>query len=220
MGKSTENNNKNFLKEGFTDASKHHKEYLGTAIPEDYFAKSKLSILNKIKKESIDDSFLKESNSEVTQHHKEYLGTDIPEDYFSKSKTSILDKIKEEVKVAEQPKKQIVFYMRPQFRYIAAASLVFILSLTVWLQNANNTNTINEVNLEGIAFHDDVLINSLLVEDSELDAFADATLFHEVVVKAEISEQKMDNLILNSLILEDSLLDDYMDDNFIETIIL
>lgn len=218
MGKSTENKNKNFLKEGFIEVSRHHKEYLGTDIPEDYFAKSKLSILNKIK--SIDNSFLKESNSEVTQHHKKYLGTDIPEGYFAKSKTSIIDKIKEEAKMASQPKKQTVFYMRSNFRYIAVASLVFILSLTVWLQNSNNISEINHLNIEGLAFQDDVLINSLLVEDSEVDAFADAILFNEVMVKAEISEQKMDDLILNSLMIEDSLLDDYMDDEFVETIIL
>lgn len=220
MEKSTENNKKNFLKEGFTQVSKHHKKYLGTDIPEDYFAKSKLSILNKINKEIADNNFLKESTSEVTQHHKEYLGTNLPEGYFDKSKSSILNRIKEDVKAKEQTKKQLVFYLRPQFKYIIAASLVFILSLTVWLQNSNNQNDINNLNIELFAFQDDVLINSLLVEDSEVDAFADATLFNEVLVKAELSEQKMDNLILNSLILEDSLLDDYMNDELIETIIL
>ena len=136
-------------------------------------------------------------------------------------KPSILDKIKsEEIIIEVAPKKQIVFYMRPQFKYIAAASLVFILSLSVWLQNSNNQDNFNTINIESLVFDDDVLINSLLIEDNEVDAFADATLFNEVLVKVELSEQKMDNLILNSLILEDSLLDDYMDDKFIETIIL
>ena len=59
-----------------------------------------------------------------------------------------------------------------------------------------------------------------MVEDSDLYEFTDATLFNEVVVKAEIKEQKMDDLILNSLILEDSLLDNYMDKELVETIIL
>lgn len=223
MEKSTENNNKNnFLKEGLQDdIFKHHKEYLGADIPDGYFSKSKLSILNKIKSESNQTKFLKEDFSDINQHHKEYLGTTIPEGYFAKSKLSILDKIKSEEIIEEvKPKKQIVFYMRPQFKYIAAASLVFILSLTVWLQNVNNTDDIKNISYGELAFSDDVLINSLLVEDAELDAFADATLFNEVLVKAEISEQKLDNLILNSLIVEDSLLDDYIDDKFIETIIL
>lgn len=222
MKKSKENNDKNsFLKEGFqSDISKHHKDFLGTDIPNDYFSTSKLSILNKIKSESDQTKYLKEDFSDINQHHKEYLGTAIPEDYFTKSKLSILDKIKEEVKEEQQPKKQLVFYMRFQFRYIAAASLVFILSLTVWLQNSNTQVDFDTPYIESFAFEDDVLIESLLIDDKDVDAFADATLFDEVVVKAELSEQKMDNLILNSLILEDSLLDDYMDEKFIEKIIL
>jgi len=218
MENQEENINKNnFLKEGLQgDISKRHKDYLGTGIPEGYFAKSKLSILNKIKSESEETQFLQDIAADINQHHKDNLGTTIPEGYFAKSKLSILDKIKEE----QKPKKQLVFYMRPQFKYIAAASLVFILSLTVWLQNSNNQDDINNLNIDALAFSDDVLINSLLIEDSEVDAFADATLFHEVVVKAELSEQKMDNLILNSLIVEDSLLDNYIDDELLKTIIL
>lgn len=218
MENQEENINKNnFLKEGLQgDISKRHKDYLGTGIPEGYFAKSKLSILNKIKSESEETQFLQDIAADINQHHKDNLGTTIPEGYFAKSKLSILDKIKEE----QKPKKQLVFYMRPQFKYIAAASLVFILSLTVWLQNSNNQDNINNLNIDALAFPDDVLINSLLIEDSEVDAFADATLFHEVVVKAELSEQKMDNLILNSLIVEDSLLDNYIDDELLKTIIL
>ncbi|WP_405562318.1 hypothetical protein [Polaribacter sp. Asnod6-C07] len=166
-------------------------------------------------------NFLKEGlKGDVSTHHKEYLGTTIPKDYFAQSKLSILDKIKEEARVEEDSKKQNVFYLQPQFKYIAAATLVFILSLTVWLQNSNNSNLEIETNFEEFTFSDDVLINSLLIEDLEIDAFAEATLFNEVVVKAELTEQKIDNLILNSLIVEDSLLDNYIDDELLETIIL
>lgn len=182
MENSTENNNKkNFLKEGFPgDISKHHKDYLGTSIPKDYFAKSKLSILNKIKEEQ-----------------------------------------KNENSINELPKKQLVFYMQPQFKYIAAASLVFLLSLTVWLQNANNSiDDVHNIHIKSLAFEDDILTASLLVEDDEIDAFTDATLFNEVLVKAELKEQNLDNLILDTLILKDSLLDEYIDNKFIETIIL
>ncbi len=221
MEKSTENNKKKFLNEDLrNDVSKMHKAYLGTDIPDDYFSKSKLSILDRIKSESDSTNFLKEDFSDISKHHKDYLGTAIPDGYFAKSKTSILETIKEDVKVEEQPKKQIVFYMRPQFRYIAAASLVFILSLTVWLQNSNNQDDFDATYIESLAFEDDVLIESLLIDDKDIDAFADATLFDEVVVKAELSEQKLDNLILNSLMVEDSLVDDYMDDKLLETIIL
>ncbi|MGK0325817.1 MAG: hypothetical protein ACJA1D_001158, partial [Polaribacter sp.] len=122
MEKSTENNNKqNFLEEGFKgDIFKHHKKYLGTEIPEGYFAKSKSSILNKIKEDIILD-------------------------------------------VPKKTKKQLVFWMRPQFKYMAAASLVFILCLTVWLQSSNKTNVLEETNFELFAFSDTILIESLLV---------------------------------------------------------
>ncbi|MHB0753919.1 hypothetical protein [Polaribacter sp. M15] len=172
------------------------------------------------------NNFLKEGIQDgISKHHAEYLGTTIPEGYFSTSKRSILDKIKEETKqdgIAEkqQAKKQLVFYMQPQFKYIAVASLVFVLSITIWLQNINNQSDVTTNIIESVAYQNDVLIESLLVADEDVDAFADATLFNEVVVKAELKEQKLDNLILDSLILEDSLLDDYMDKKLIETIIL
>lgn len=167
-------------------------------------------------------SFLKEGlKGDISKHHKKYLGTDIPEGYFVKSKMSILDKIKEE-HVTEDviSKKGKLFWMQPQFKYIAAASLVFILSLTVWLQNSSNQNDLDIINIETLAFSEDVLINSLLIEESEVDAFEDATLFNEVLVKAELSEQKLDNLILDSLFVEDTLLDDYINEGMFETIIL
>lgn len=168
-------------------------------------------------------SFLKEGfKGDISKHHKAYLGTTVPEGYFAKSKMSILDKIKEEEEIKEAPKatkKQIVFWMKPQFTYMAAASLVFLFALTVWLQKAD-TNTVEENNMELLSFSDDVLINSLLVDDSDLDLFADNTLIHEIIIKAEISEQKLDDLFLNSLFVEDSLIDNYTDDGFLETIIL
>lgn len=214
----TSNNNKKFLKKKISDVTQHHKNYLGTEIPEDYFAKSKASILDKIKSENANSSFLKENKGNVTEHHQKYLGTSIPENYFENSKRSILDKIREESTVEASKKKSKVFYLRPQFRYAVAASLVFILSLTIWLQQANNNSPV--INTEAMAFSDDVLVESLLVDDTEIDAFTDATLFEEVVVKAEEKEQKLDDLILNSLIVEDSLLDDYIKDELIETVIL
>lgn len=221
MKKNTSNkSDKKFLKKGISDVTQLHKEYLGTDIPADYFENSKLSILNKIKSETTTGKFLKEEKSDITKLHKNYLGTEIPEDYFKKSKISILNAIKEDALVEQKPKKQLVFYLRPQFKFIAAAAILFLLTLSIWLQNSESKNNFDDITIEELALEDDVLIKSLLVEDSDLDEFTDATLFNEVVVKAEIKEQKMDDLILNSLILEDSLLDNYMDKELVETIIL
>ncbi|MDP5105412.1 MAG: hypothetical protein NWQ31_04495 [Polaribacter sp.] len=157
----------------------------------------------------------------ISKHHKKYLGTEIPENYFATSKLSILDKIKsEEIKVAVPPKKQLVFWMKPSFKYMAAASIILLFGLTIWMQNLETPATIHKITIDEVAYSNDVLLESLLIEESELETFTNATLFQEVVVKAELSEQKLENLILNTLIVEDSLLDDYIDDKFIETIIL
>ena len=53
MEKPPENKSKNtFLKEAFIiDISKHHTSYLGITVPEVYFEKSKVSILERVKSE-------------------------------------------------------------------------------------------------------------------------------------------------------------------------
>jgi hypothetical protein len=177
--------------------------------------------MNKSSEKNKKGNFLEQGSKEsIAAQHKKYLGTAVPEGYFTRSKSSILDKIKEEPLLEQQPKKQLIFWMKPQIKYAVAASLVFILGITIWMQNLNTSKTVNKINFDEVAFSHDVLLESLLVEESEMEAFTNATLFQEVVVKAELSEQKLDNLILNSLIVEDSLLDNYIDTKFVETIIL
>jgi len=168
-------------------------------------------------------NFLEEGfKGDIFKHHNKYLGTEIPEGYFVKSKKSILKKITEDIiiDVPKNPKKHLIFWMQPPFKYIAAASLIFIVSLTVWLQSSNKTNILEETNFELFAFYAAILIESLLVDESEIEAFTDATLFNEILVKAELSEQKLDNLVLDNLFLEDSLLNNYIDYGLIETLVL
>lgn len=174
--------------------------------------------MKKATKNNHQNNFLKEGfKAGISKHHKVSLGITVPEGYFSKSKKSILDKIKEEA--PKETKKQLVFLMRPQFKYMAAASLVFILSFIFWLQSANNKD-VDENTIEFLSFSDDNLINSLLVNDAEFEAFSDAILINEIVIKAELSEQRIDNLLINYLFVEDSLIDNYIGDTFLETIIL
>ena len=104
-------------------------------------------------------NFLKRKSADVSKHHQDFLGTDIPENYFAKSKLSILEKIKEE----------------QQVQFAVAASLVIIFALTIWLQNFNSTETTELTNLESIALQDDVLLESLLVDDTNIDAFTEET---------------------------------------------
>jgi hypothetical protein len=172
---------------------------------------------NNDKKNFITESFI----GDTSKKHTAYLGTTVPEGYFSKSKISIVDKIKSEIAASTIiEKKQLVFWMLPNIKYIAAASLVFILGLTVWFQNTNQKDDFSKTNFELFSFSEDHLINSLFINDSEFEAFADATLINEIIIKAELSERKIDDLFLNYLFLEDSLIENYTDKNFIETIIL
>lgn len=146
----------------------------------------------------------------IAEHHKNLLGADIPEGYFKSSKQHILDLVKEEA-----PKKQKLILLQPRFRYAIAASVVVLLSLTIWLQYLGGLDTteFNELS-------DDALINSLFVDDTEIDAFTNDVLVSEVMVKAEISEQNIENVFMNSLFVEDSLIDDYMGKSLLENVIL
>lgn len=165
------------------------------------------------------NTFLKEGfKVEVSKKHKSYLGTTIPDGYFKNSKASILEKLQQQ-SIKETPKKQKVFWMQTRFKYAIAASIVCVFSLTIWLQRVNNQTTENS-NIQLLSFQDDVLINSIMVSDADLDSFTEATLINEIVIKAEISEQQMDDLFINSLFVEDSLIDSYTKNNFIENIIL
>ena len=178
--------------------------------------------MKKSRKNNDKTSFLKEGFIDtISKNHTDYLGTIVPEGYFKKSKTAILDKIKSEVK--ENPvkeKQQLVFWMKPNIKYMVAASLVFIFGLTFWLQNANKKDNFSTTNFEILSFNEDYLMNSLLVDDAEFEALVDATLMNEIVIKAEVYERKMDALFINSFLVEDSLIDSYTEYFFLETIIL
>jgi hypothetical protein len=165
--------------------------------------------------------FLREGSiDDVSKKHTKYLGTRIPEGYFETSKIAILDKIKSEIDVhIIKEKKQPVLWVQPGFKYMAAASLVFIFGMTVWLQKATKKEVSN-TNFELLSLNEDYLMNSLLIDDAEFEAFADATLIHEIVIKAAVSERKMDALFLNSLFVEDSLIENYTSEFFLEAIIL
>jgi hypothetical protein len=166
--------------------------------------------------------FLKEGGTDdQSKKHAKFLGTSLPEEYFVKSKIAILAKIKHEAQVdSEKNKKQFVFWLRPNSKYMAVASLVFIIGFAMWFQNRNTTASFSNTNVERHFFTNDNLLNSLLIDDSEFEAFADATLIYEIVIKAERFERKIDQFFLNSLFLEDALLEDYTGEMFIETIIL
>lgn len=151
------------------------------------------------------------ANGNVSKRHKELLGTDVPEGYFKSSKQRILDLVKAE----EAPKKQKVVLFQPRLRYAIAASVAILVSVTLWLQSSGGLDA-SELN----ELADDALLNSLFVEDTDMDTFTNDVLVSEVMVKAEVSEQSLENVFMNSLFLEDSLVDDYMGKSLLENVIL
>lgn len=171
-------------------------------------------------KETNNTRFLKENlKNSLSKKHASYLGTTIPEDYFSTSKKQILEKITE-VSENQLTKKQSIFWLQKPIRYAVVASIAVFISITIWLQNTNKTKQTEKLSYESIVISDAILLNSLFIEDAQLENFTDATLFYEILVKAELSEQNLDNLIFNTILLEDTLLDNDLDEKIIETFIL
>lgn len=176
--------------------------------------------MKKFDKNNKEKTFLEQQYSkDIAERHSNYLGTEIPEGYFTTSKLAILERIKNE-EITENPKKQVVFWLKPSFKYAVAASLVFLVGMTIWLQHLNKTEEQFTTDFELLSFSDEVLLNSILVDEAQFDSYTNITLMNEIVIKAELSEQKMDDLFLNSLFVEDSLIDDYTGKKFVESIIL
>lgn len=157
-------------------------------------------------------------NKKNTDKHKEMLGMDIPKDYFSKSKTEILKA------VAETPEKEPkVIRMNPFMRYAVAASVIALISLGVFFTYNNNNpkpipSTVTNIDFSTIQ-ENDILINSLLVEDGDMDEFLDAYVVNEIVIKAEESKKAFDDILIESLFIQDSSLDDYINNQIIDNIL-
>ncbi|MGB5436222.1 MAG: hypothetical protein WBM98_10055 [Maribacter sp.] len=186
-----------------------------------------MSEFNKNKKHRAGQSgnhFLRKDSlkKNLAQEHKEYLGLDVPDDYFSKSKETILKSVQ-----LKKEQKRTVFRLKPFIAYPIAASIVLLVAFTFWWQTTNN----NENNLEMIDVEvavipneidpsDDFLVTSLLVDDANIDKFVNEYITNEIIVEAELSEQRLENIFINSLLIEDSVINGYIDENLIENIVL
>ncbi|MFY0630141.1 MAG: hypothetical protein JXR05_07145 [Flavobacteriaceae bacterium] len=153
------------------------------------------------------DNFLKEKvGVSSSEHHKEYLGMGVPENYFSNSKATILDLVSEKKIVP-------VFYLRRSFQVAASLTLLVCLSIAI---RFSTTNTPDDLFIAS----DDVLIESLFVDDANVSEFMNDVLVSEIVVEAEVSEQNLENILMNSLFIEDSLIDGYAKKSLLDNIIL
>jgi hypothetical protein len=103
--------------------------------------------------------------------HKSDLGLNIPEGYFSKSKQAVLDKT-----VFEKKSKVIPLY-KNMYAWSAVAVVALLFILTVY-RPLMNTNEID----------DDILIASLVIEDSDVDQLLENYVNEELLTDDFFSE--------------------------------
>ncbi|WBX77014.1 hypothetical protein PG911_01775 [Tenacibaculum ovolyticum] len=103
--------------------------------------------------------------------HKSDLGLNIPEGYFSKSKQAVLDKT-----VFEKKSKVIPLYKNMYaWSAVAVVALLFILTVYSPLMNTNEID-------------DDILIASLVIEDSDVDQLLENYVNEELLTDDFFSE--------------------------------
>ena len=177
----------------------------------------------KHRKGQTDKHFLRNDSlkKSLAQEHKHYLGMDVPDDYFSNSKDTILKSVQ-----PKEVQKRTVFWLKPSIAYPLAASILLLIALTFWWQTNTNENNPEMMDVEvavspnELGITDDFLVTSLFVDDAEIDQFVDGYITEEIIVEAELSEQRLENLFINSLLIEDSVIHGYLDENLIENLVL
>jgi hypothetical protein len=105
-------------------------------------------------------------NSE--KKHKKDLGLAIPDDYFAKSKTAILNQT-----VHENKKGKIIFLSKKMYIWSAAAVITLLFFLAVY-------NPFDEV---GYELDNDILIASIMEEESDIDDLLDDYVNEELLTK-------------------------------------
>lgn len=139
--------------------------------------------------EPLNDNIHKESRTnkqkaldeKMQKAHTDDLGLGIPEGYFSKSKSEILEK------VGPEDKSRVVPLYGNKLFWAAAAAIALLIVITVFQTSSEPqineipmvvTDTLEQLD-EGLANEDfqshesDILINSLFVEDTEIDELVD-----------------------------------------------
>ncbi len=164
--------------------------------------------------------------------HKNYLGMEVPEGYFSSSKSRILDALPSKEVIEEKISGKInkqrrgrLFGLKRTVIYPLAASILLLIAITIGIKNdsrmevpeADATVIAAREALEGT---DDFLRRSLLVEDAEIDQYTDDYLVDQIIVRAELSEQELENIFINSLFVDDSLVDEFLEESLLEQVVM
>lgn len=168
------------------------------------------------------NQFLKQDSQKgsLAQEHKDYLGMDVPDNYFSQSKQDILKSLP-----MTSEDKRTVFGLKPIYAYPLAASVILLLGIFIWMMqhdtNIVNTQTINVAEVDFTNMDDsDVLITSLLVDDTDINTYMDEFMVEKVVVEVSQTDQQLENLFINSLLIDDSKADDYVQKGILENFVL
>jgi hypothetical protein len=103
--------------------------------------------------------------------HKSDLGLNIPEGYFSKSKQAVLDK------TVFEKKSKVIPLCKNMYAWSAVAVVALLFILTVY-RPLMNTNEID----------DDILIASLVIEDSDVDQLLENYVNEELLTDDFFSE--------------------------------
>lgn len=151
----------------------------------------------------------------TNKKHQKYFGYQVPQNYFEDGPKKILDQI-EELNTRNTPK-----LGRYMMSYAIAASLALIIGLGVFSYYDNHSNNKNDLNATiTLNAYEDAFIESLSLNDNELDSYFSEFITEEIVSKSSYSKNNPEDLILNSLFINDSLLDEYMENEIIDNIIL
>lgn len=171
-------------------------------------------------KDSSFNSFSDKKIENSTKLHQEKLGYELPDNYFANSKAEILQSV-----IAEEKVKKSIFRLNTLYAYPIAASIILLIGFTVWM-NLHTPNTIVNTNTSIVEAtdvqvpEDEMLIQSLLVEDEQLDDFVDEYIVTQAIAENNKNEEQIENLLINSLLINDTLLDNYMEDNLTDVLIL
>lgn len=146
--------------------------------------------------------------------HKKYFGYQVPENYFEDGQKNILDQI-DQLNTRKSP------IRRNMMSYAIAASLALIIGLGVFSYYNSHSNNENDLNATiTLNPYEDAFIESLSLNDNELDGYFSEFITNEIVSKSSFSKNNPEDLILNSFFINDSLLDEYMENEIINNIVL
>jgi hypothetical protein len=158
---------------------------------------------------------LHNKNSELSKHHKNKLGYDVPQDYFQQSKQQIMKAV-----TSQEETKSGFTRWKYTMMYAVAATVLLLLSIGVfrYFQNSNSIQTLDWATYENMN-DEDVLFNTLFINDSQVDTYLDNYL-GEVIIQAELQEQAFDNLFINTLLQDESEVETFIDEQFLDKIVL